>query len=167
MECRESQPTAFFFEHVIDRLDHLVMYRQFYVLFLKPVMEITNQRPRQVLACGKASISIQTIDRALDVEDGVDPFYRLQYDRLDLMGGFALAHVTRDVCQFEELPAGMCPAQRTGRHAVALSSNGDAQNIDIRPGQFDCPCHRSRGFPFPDQEATALWLFGGADAKRR
>ena len=33
------------------------------------------------------------------------------------MGRFALAHVAGNVGQFEELPAGMCPAQRTGHRA--------------------------------------------------
>ncbi len=38
------------------------------------------------------------------------------------MGGFALADVARDVGQFEELPARMRPAQRTGHGPESLSS---------------------------------------------
>jgi len=76
-------------------------------------MEIINQGAREFLADGKASLGIQLIYLAFDIEDGADPFHGFQRDRRDLMGGLPLAHVARDICEFEELPAGMRPTQRT------------------------------------------------------
>ena len=74
-ECREGLPTATLLKHVVDRLGHLVVSGQFRALVLQPVVEAVHQGTGQVLAGDEPGISIQPIDLALDVEDGIDPFY--------------------------------------------------------------------------------------------
>jgi hypothetical protein len=61
-------------------------------------------------AHGKAGIGIQPVDLAFDIEDGVDPFHRLQCDRRDLMGRLALADIARNIGQLEELAVRVYPA---------------------------------------------------------
>src|SRR5699024_1067811 len=59
----------------------------------------------------------QAVDAAFDLEDRVDPGHRLQRDRRDVVAGFALADIPLDVGEFEELPAGMAPAESAADRA--------------------------------------------------
>lgn len=89
-------------------------------------MKILDQRPRSLLPHGKAGICVHAIDLALDIEDRVDPFHGFQGDGRDVMRGFVLAHVARDIGQLEELAPCMAPAERAACRAGMTVSQIEA-----------------------------------------
>lgn len=99
------------------------------------VLVVTCQPPGSRLPHGKAGICIHTIDLALDIEDRVNPFHRLQCDGRDVMGGLVLAQraiegaigsspmaSARDVGQLKKFAPRVAPAERAARRAGAAVS---------------------------------------------
>lgn len=108
-ESGEAVPAL---EQVINGLGDGSRARQSGSLLAKPGFQV-GQKGRalvsphaQALACGKP------IDGALDVEQRIDAFHRLERNRGDGRRLFAAPCVGGDVGQFEELPPCMRPAQR-------------------------------------------------------
>lgn len=87
-------------------------------------MEIVDQRRAALLAYGEAFVPRQADDPALDVEQGVEPLYRFERDRIDEPRTLAAALPARgalDVGQLEELAPGVGEAAGL-EHGARLAS---------------------------------------------
>jgi hypothetical protein len=78
----------------------------------KPGFQTGEKRRALFLTDTQTPAGTQAVDRALDIEQRIDAFHRLQRDRGDGRGLFAAPCVGSDIGQLEELAPGVCPAQR-------------------------------------------------------
>lgn len=110
-EAGEGVPAAFLLKHVVDGLGDGVVLRHPGALGPHPVVQVIDHRAHQPLACVKSCCGGQASDLALDIEDGIDAFDRLQRDgRYIFSDRSALPGGGLDVGQFEELPPCVAPA---------------------------------------------------------
>ncbi len=106
-------------EEIVDRLGDGVVLGHGRPLCTEPFLQAGGQRRGKLLPCSQARFGAEAVDPALNIEERIDPLHRLQRDRRYLVSGFALPHIPRDVCEFEELPPRMRPAERA-RHRGRL-----------------------------------------------
>ncbi len=99
-------------EHVGDRRGDGIVLRHRAAFGEHPDVEIVDQRSNQAQPGSEPRRSVQPVDAALHIEDRIDPRHGFQSDGRDVVSGFALADITSDVGKFEELAAGMAPAER-------------------------------------------------------
>lgn len=76
------------------------------------VLELRYPRRTALLADCQAFVWLSTVELALDLEEGVDPFYRLPGQRLDRSGLPSEPALRCYVGKLKELATGMHPAQR-------------------------------------------------------
>jgi hypothetical protein len=79
-------------------------------LFTQPSLQLGKERSTLLLPDAQALVGAGTIDGALDIEQRVNAFHRLQRDRRDGRRRPAAPRIGGDIGQLEEFPARMRPA---------------------------------------------------------
>ena len=108
-EAGEAVPTL---EHVVDRLRHRGVARQPGSLGTHPRLEFGHQRCAALAAHRRTSFGGLAVDLALDVEQRIDAFYRLQRQRSDRRRALAVSLAGRDVGEFVEYSPTVGPNKR-------------------------------------------------------
>ena len=111
-ESGEGVPTL---EHVIDGAGDVGVARQLTPFLAHPCFERGDQRRGLFVANGKPPIGRQTVDGALDLEQGVDPPDCFEGDRRDNSRGSVLglaSGIGLNIGEDEELAPRMAPARR-------------------------------------------------------
>ena len=110
-EAGEGRPAL---EHVIHGLGDVVVARELGALLAHPALQVGDQRCAELLADSPALLGALAIDRALDLEQGVDAPDRLQRQRRDRRRRFALrlaAGILGDIGHDEERATGVDPTR--------------------------------------------------------
>ena len=104
-ESREGWPA---FEHVVHDFGDLGMAREPRSFVAQPFLQRLDQRCHLLAPIGEAQLGRLTVDRALMLEDAIDPAHRLERQ------GSRDAARPRQVGKLEEASPSMGPAQRLG-----------------------------------------------------
>jgi hypothetical protein len=111
-EAREHGPAL---EHVVHGLGDVVAARELSALLAHPSLKVGDERRAKFLADGLAPFGALSVDRPLDVEQGIDPADHFQRQRRDHCRRLALSFATCVLGQIghdEERASGVDPAGR-------------------------------------------------------
>ena len=116
-ECGEGTPIL---EHIVDGLGDRIVARELGAVALHPCLKFGDERCSQTCPRIAAFVHRDAVDAAFNLKDAVDTPHGFERHRRDIDGRFAPLGLAGDIGKFEEMTAGMRPAQGA-RHCTLRS----------------------------------------------